>query len=108
MLSPCHPCRSPEALVVFAHQVSPSSQQRKDPNLLAVTRQGCDSDITCYLENQTETECGDRGTDGERGTYGPAARGCTFAAEHRAAVCSPQTTERSIKWRTAEYLKELV
>lgn len=49
---------SPEALAVFAHQVSPASQSGKDPNLLAVTRQGCDSDITCYLENQTETEGG--------------------------------------------------
>lgn len=34
----------------------------------------------------------DRGTDGEKGTYGPAARGWSLAAERRAAVCSPQTT----------------
>lgn len=35
----------------------------------------------------------DRETDEEKGTYGPAVRGWLLAAEHRNAICSPQTTQ---------------
>lgn len=48
----------PEALVHFAHQMSPSSQQTlgPDPNLHVVTWPACDSDILWHPDNRTEGE----------------------------------------------------
>lgn len=52
----------------------------KTPTCLGWHHGGCDGDIACYLEDQTETEWGLKWETEEqmekKGTYGPAVRGC--------------------------------